>query len=62
MLEVVIVFIGFLLKIVRIFLLPILKIVYRRQRKRLPPIKNDLLQIPAVDLANKIRMKQVQDC
>lgn len=34
----------------------------KTSRRKLPPIKTHLLEIPAVDLAKMIRTKQVSDC
>lgn len=50
---------GIFLRILRLFLLPILALLYRKETKKLPPIKNHLLLLPAVELADKIRKKEV---
>lgn len=50
---------GFLIKLYRLFLIPVLALFSRRQTKKIPPIENDLLKLSASDLADKIRKKEV---
>lgn len=51
---------GVLLRILRLFMVPVLKLIYRKETKKLPPIKNPLLLVPAVELSDKIRKKKVR--
>lgn len=59
--EPIIRFAAFLLKIFGYLILPILIFINKRNIKpaKIPPIRNELLYIPAVDLATKIRNKEV---
>lgn len=53
--------IGFCFKIVGYFITPLLAIInYLSYRSiQIPSIKNELLKIPAIELASKIRNKEV---
>lgn len=59
--EPIIRFAAFLLKIFGYLILPILIFINKLNIKpaKIPPIRNELLYIPAVDLATKIRNKEV---
>lgn len=57
--EFMIIIVGVCLKVIRLLAVPILGLINRKQTKKLPPIKNELLKLPAVDLAAKIRNKEV---
>lgn len=50
---------GLALKVIRLVAVPVLRLIFGRQMKKLPPIRNDLLKISAVDLAERIRRKEV---
>lgn len=50
---------AFLLKCLGFILMPFLCIFNPYKKMKIPPIKNDLLYIPVVDLARKIRKKEV---
>ncbi len=52
---------GIVLRILYIFVQPILYLIFIgfAKHEKLPGIKNPLLNIPAVDLAEKIRNKEV---
>uniref|UniRef100_A0A336LYA9 CSON005017 protein n=1 Tax=Culicoides sonorensis TaxID=179676 RepID=A0A336LYA9_CULSO len=51
---------GVILRILGLIVRPILRLLYRKQTGKIPKITNDLLKIPAVDLAEKIRNKEVK--
>lgn len=51
-----------LAKIANFLLAPVLAISSREKSKKLPKIKSQLLKLPAVDLAEKIRNRQVSLC
>jgi len=57
--EIIIKVVGYILQVVRLIAVPILALIFRKHTKKLPPIKNDLLKMPAIDLAEKIRNKKV---
>lgn len=50
---------AFLLKLLGFLLMPFLSICSFYKKIEIPPITNDLLNIPVVDLAQKIRKKEV---
>lgn len=50
---------AFLLKCVGFLLMPFLSFFNSYKKIKIPPIKNDILNIPVVDLAQKIRKKEV---
>lgn len=53
------IFKGILIKLYRLFLIPILALFSRNRGKRIPSIKSHLLKLSAVDLADKIRKKEI---
>lgn len=59
--EILLRFVSFVLKVIGYFLTPLLAIInYVNYRSiRIPPIDNELLKIPAIELAAKIRNKEV---
>lgn len=53
--------VGVLLRIVGFFIVrPVLGLLYKKETGKVPKITNDLLKICAVDLAEKIRNKEVR--
>lgn len=48
------------LKYLGYLITPLLCLVNTHRRVKMPPIRNDLLKLSVVDLAEKIRQKQVQ--
>lgn len=50
---------AFLLKCVGFLLTPFLILFNSHKKVKIPPITNDLLNIPVIDLAQKIRKKEV---
>lgn len=59
--EILLRFIGFCFKIIGFFITPLLALInyFKYSAIRIPPIKNELLKIPAIELASKIRNKEV---
>lgn len=58
--EIVLRILGIILRIAGfLFVRPVLRLIYRKETGKIPKITNDLLKIPAVDLAEKIRNKEV---
>lgn len=52
-------FVAFSMKIFGFLFTPILILFNKHKRVKIPAHKNDLLNIPVVDLAEKIRNKEV---
>lgn len=51
---------GVIIRIIGFFIVrPLLRYMYPKEQGRIPKITNDLLKISAVDLAEKIRNKEV---
>lgn len=50
---------AFLLKCIGFLLVPILYLFNPYKKVTIPPNKNELLNVPVVDLAQKIRKKEV---
>lgn len=59
--EVILRLAAFLLKCLGFILTPLLSIFNPYKKVQIPPIKNELLNIPVVELAQKIRKKEVQN-
>lgn len=57
--EVLLRMIAFLLKYIGYLIMPLQCLFNSNKRVKVPPIKNDLLKLAVVDLAEKIRQKQV---
>ena len=57
--EVILRFMAFLLKCLGYLAVPFLIVFNSHKKVKIPPIKNDLLKLPVVDLAEKIRAKEV---
>lgn len=53
--EIIITFFFFALKLIRTILCPIFSIIYRKKSNKLPPIEDEVLQLPALELAKRIR-------
>lgn len=52
--------IGVILRFVGFFIVrPVLSLIYKKETGKIPKITNDLLKVSAVDLAEKIRNKEV---
>lgn len=52
--------VGILLRVLNVLLLPLVKFVGGSKRRTpFPEIRNEMLQVPAVDLAERIRNKEV---
>lgn len=58
--ELILRIVGVILRIVGFFIVrPVLSLIYKKETGKVPKITNDLLKVPAVDLAEKIRNKEV---
>lgn len=57
--EVLLRFVAFLLKLSGYLLTPFLILFNKHKKVAIPPITNDLLKLPVVDLAEKIRQREV---
>lgn len=60
--EVLLRFVAFLLKLGGFLFTPFLILFNTHKKVQIPPITNDLLKLPVVDLAEKIRKQEVKIC